>query len=171
MATTCLRRVSIAKFENGKSFRVILQRSIQCWWPASHTRMMCCRSSFLGPNRLVSTSVDRSVKLWDTDQIRPLGQLSVVKDLPIGIVASVSSSIQVVTIEGESVSIAKEAIERISQDAMQRVASATSQVSSASRDAAVANRTVENQLRSMRPNRITNLPTRPRLIYQFVFPA
>ena len=93
---------------------------------------------FLGPNRLVSTSVDRSVKLWDTDQIRPLGQLSVVKDLPIGIVSSVSSSIQVVTIEGESVSIANEAIERISQDAMQRVASATGQDSSASRDAAVA---------------------------------
>jgi len=73
--------------------------------------------AFLGGDRLISTSVDRTVKLWDTDQLRPLGQLATTPDIPGGIFAK-SDSIQVFTLSGEIVTITQEKI-------LERVAAST----------------------------------------------
>ncbi len=65
--------------------------------------------AFLEGDQMISTSVDRTVKLWDTDQLRPLGQLGTTPDIPGGIFAN-SESIQVFTLSGETVTIPLEKI-------------------------------------------------------------
>ncbi len=75
---------------------------------------------FLGGDRLISTSADRTVKLWDTDQIRPLGKLAVIDDLPVGIVA-LNGPVQVYSISGAVKSIAREAIDQLTSSAQQKL--------------------------------------------------
>ncbi len=75
---------------------------------------------FLGVGRLVSISADRTVKLWDTDQIRPLGKLASLDDLPVGIVSSATGQSMVYTIAGESKVIARETIEQLSSGAQRK---------------------------------------------------
>ncbi len=65
--------------------------------------------AFLGNDQLISTSVDRTVKLWDTDQLRPLGQLATTPDIPGGMFAN-ADTIQVFTLGGEVVAITAEKI-------------------------------------------------------------
>lgn len=76
--------------------------------------------AFLGGDRLISTSVDRTVKLWDTDQLRPLGQLAATPDIPGG-VSAISDSIQVFTLSGDVVTIHPQAV-------MERIAAATKNI-------------------------------------------
>ncbi|MDX1925561.1 MAG: c-type cytochrome domain-containing protein [Pirellulaceae bacterium] len=73
--------------------------------------------AFLGGDRLISTSVDRTVKLWDTDQLRPLGQLATTPDIPGGIFAK-AGAIDVFTMSGEVVTVSPETV-------TERIASAT----------------------------------------------
>ncbi len=78
---------------------------------------------FVGVDRMVSTSVDRTVKLWDTEQIRPLGQVALVADQPVGIVAATGGLIQVLTVKGDATEIAADVLEKLVKQAEQKRAS------------------------------------------------
>jgi len=94
---------------------------------------------FMGSDRLVSTSVDRTVKLWDTDQIRPLGQIALVKEQPVGIVAGLGESIQVLTMNGDATEIASDVLEKLAKSAEQKRASGEVASREASRTPIMAN--------------------------------
>ncbi len=81
---------------------------------------------FLNNDWLVSTSVDRTVKLWDTDQIRPVGQLAATSDIPGGIFKNATNAMQVYTLSGEVVSISSEKITGLMSTAVRQLASANS---------------------------------------------
>ena len=93
---------------------------------------------FTGHNLLASISADRTVKLWDTDQLRPLGQLATVNELPIGIVANANLSMQVLTLNGEQVAIASELVQKNLSDAKQRMNVAVNQTAATNSDSANA---------------------------------
>jgi WD40 repeat protein len=100
--------------------------------------------SFLGSDRLISTSVDRTVKLWDTDQLRPLGQLATTPDIPGGIFAK-SNAIEVFTLNGDVVTISPETV-------AERVAAATR--STASNTAKAVSAPAPTTLVETKPNSI-----------------
>ena len=100
--------------------------------------------AFLSGDRLISTSVDRTVKLWDTDQLRPLGQLATTPDVPGGIFAK-SGAIDVFTLSGEVVTVSPETV-------IERVAAATrTAVPKKANDTTVAS---ANTLAETKPNPI-----------------
>ena len=93
---------------------------------------------FVGQNLLASISADRSVKLWDTDQIRPLGQLATVNEMPIGIVANATGSLQILTLNGDQISIASDVVQKVLSDAKQRMSVAVNNAAETNSDSAIA---------------------------------
>ncbi|MEO8270990.1 MAG: hypothetical protein ABI557_14805, partial [Aureliella sp.] len=47
--------------------------------------------AFLDPQRLLSSSTDRTVKLWDSEQISGLGTVAILSDVPVGLCLSGAS--------------------------------------------------------------------------------
>ncbi len=64
----------------------------------------CCGLEFLSPDVLVSCSVDRTVKLWDTQQLKPLGQLATLVDVPVGFFVS-SNSLRAFSLDGNQAEV------------------------------------------------------------------
>ncbi len=79
--------------------------------------------AFVGADQLLSVSVDRTLKLWDTEQLRPLGQLATFNEIPVGLVNSLDT-VQVLTMDGVSTEIKKEELERRAHEAEQKLAAA-----------------------------------------------
>ena len=76
---------------------------------------------FMSGDRLISTSVDRTIKLWDTDQLRPLGQLATTSDIPGGVTANATDSIHAFTLSGEQVNISQEKVLELMGAAQRKV--------------------------------------------------
>jgi hypothetical protein len=56
--------------------------------------------AFVDAKRLISTSADRSVKLWETGQLTPLASLGELGDAPVGICNWPMGTVAVVTLDG-----------------------------------------------------------------------
>ncbi len=69
--------------------------------------------AFVNKDLLVSTSVDRSVKLFDTEQLRPLGVLATTQDIPTALAVTPNGQLQVFAIDGAVVAVASEQLAKL----------------------------------------------------------
>jgi WD40 repeat protein len=83
----------------------------------------CIEIEFAGPDLLISTSIDRTMKLWDTSQLRPLGQLATLSDVPSAIIVG-EQQIQVISLDGVTTPIERSKLSELAKkDARTSVAS------------------------------------------------
>ncbi len=67
----------------------------------------------LDKDHLISTSTDHTIKLFDTAELRPLGELGKTQDVPSGIAMSSGSAIQIFDIAGNSQTIDRHPIDKL----------------------------------------------------------
>lgn len=80
----------------------------------------------LGDNRLISGSSDRSVKLWSTKKLEPIGSIAKLEDVPVAICVPDAGKLAsvIVDLKGRTTNVAKKAITKLRVASPEKVVSA-----------------------------------------------